>query len=156
MKLSIQKEIARYKEWRKGVLMLSLPELLLLTVVSGLFIIVLYVCTKSTKGALSITALKNYLNDLQIKFKSPLTINAETERSALEILLNDVKTSCDRKVISSNIDLEGMFDKTCKQIKSITESKEVGTRSSWQKLKDLSSGFNEFYFLNINRTGIAI
>jgi hypothetical protein len=156
MTLSIQKEIARYKEWRKGVFMFTLPEILLVTVVAGLFIIVLYVCTKSTKETLSITALKNYLNDLQIKFKNPLTINAETERGALERLLNNVKTSCDEKLISSNIDLKGIFDKTCKQIKSITESKEVGTRSSWQKLKDLTSSFNEFYFLKINKAGIAI
>jgi hypothetical protein len=132
-----------------------LPEILLVTVVAGLFIIVLYVCTKSTKETLSITALKNYLNDLQIKFKNPLTINAETERGALERLLNNVRTSCDEKLISSNIDLKGMFDKTCKQIKSITVSKEVGTRSSWQKLKDLTSSFNEFYFLKSNKTGIA-
>ncbi len=146
MNLSIQKEIARYKEWRKGVLMFSLPEILLVTVVTGLMIMMIYVCTKSTKGPLSIKALKNYLNDLQMKFKSPLTINAETERAALEILLNNVKTSCDEKLISSNIDLQGMFDKTCKQIKFITANKEVGSKSSWLKLKDVSSSFNEFYF----------
>jgi hypothetical protein len=147
MKLSIQKEIARYKEWRKGVLMFTLPEILLVTVVSGLIIMMIYVCTKSTKGPLSIIALKNYLNDLQIKFNIPLTINAETERGALEVLLNNVKASCDERLISSNIDLKGIFDKTCKQIKSITESKEVGARSSWLKLKDVSSSFNEYYFL---------
>ena len=146
MNLSIQKEIARYKEWRKGVLMFSLPEILLVTVVTGLMIMMIYVCTKSTKGPLSIKALKNYLNDLQMKFKSPLTINAETERAALEILLNNVKTSCDEKLISSNIDLQGMFDKTCKQIKFITANKEVDSKSSWLKLKDVSSSFNEFYF----------
>ena len=146
MNLSIQKEIARYKEWRKGVLMFSLPEILLVTVVTGLMIMMIYVCTKSTKGPLSIKALKNYLNDLQMKFKSPLTINAETERAALEILLNNVKTSCDETLISSNIDLQGMFDKTCKQIKFITANKEVDSKSSWLKLKDVSSSFNEFYF----------
>jgi hypothetical protein len=126
MKVSIQKEIAHYKQWRKGVLAISLLEILLLIVVSGLMIMMVYVCTKSTKGALSITALRNYLNDLQTKFKSPLTINAEKGREALEILLNDVKTSCDKKVISGNADLKEMFDKTCTQIKYITANKEVG------------------------------
>jgi hypothetical protein len=146
MKLSIHKEIARYKEWRKGVLTISLPELLLITVVSGLIITMVYVCTRFTRGPASIIALKNYLNELQIKFKSPLTINAETERGALEILLNNVKTSCNENLITSNVDLKGMFDKTCKQIKYIIESKEVGTRSSWLKFNDVTSGFNEFYF----------
>jgi hypothetical protein len=146
MKVSIQKEIAHYKEWRKGVLAISLLEILLLTVVSGLLIMMVYVCTKSTKGPLSITVLKDYLNDLQTKFKSPLTINAETERKTLDKLLNDVKTSCDKKLISGNADLKEMFDKTCTQIKFITVNKEVGGRSSWLKFNDVSSSFNEFYF----------
>jgi hypothetical protein len=146
MKLSIQHQLKRYREWRKGVLVISLLEILLLAVVTGIVIMTIYVCTRSTRGPLSIKALRDHLNDLQVRFKNPLTINAETERKALEILLNDVKGSCDKELISGNVDLKEMFDKTCKQIRSITANKEVGTKSSWLKLNAVSSGFNEFYF----------
>lgn len=146
MKLSIQHELKRYTEWRKGVLAISLLEVLLLAVVTGLVVMTIYVCTKPTRGPLSIKALRDHLNDLQARFKNPLSINAENERKALEILMNDVKGTCDKELISGDVDLKETFDKTCKQIRSITAAKEVGAKSSWLKLNAVSSNFNEFYF----------
>lgn len=114
--------------------------------VVGLIILAFTIAFKSTKGALSFTALKNDLNILLDKFSDPLTINAETERAQLERLVNGVKAHCNKEVIAANLDLGYMMDRLCKQIKLISSTKEVNIRSSWQKLKDSAFGFDESYF----------
>ena len=125
----------------------ALLPILLLIVVLGLFILLLLVCTEATSGPSSIAALKAYLHALQAKFKQAASsINAETERAALEKHLNTVKASCDRQVISSNLDLQALFEQVCPQIKLVSDSKEVGTKSSWLQLKDAAFSFAAFYF----------
>jgi hypothetical protein len=146
MKHILQQQMISYRKWRKEVLLFGFPDLLLIIVVLGLIIMMVAVCIKSTGGSSSITALKNYLNALQSKFTGLSAIDAEAERAELERLLINVKSNCDKEVISGNAELKTMFGNTCRQVKSVTDSKEAGNRSSWQKLKDVTTGFDEFYF----------
>lgn len=146
MKSSLRNQIAIYRQWRKHVFMVSLPELFLAAVVTVLGIMLFFISTRSNKGALSITALNAHLTGLLQKFEEPATIDAEAEREDLERLLNNVKASCQKQDISARSDLKGLFASICNQVEMITEHKAVGTRSAWQKLKDVTFGFDEFYF----------
>jgi hypothetical protein len=146
MKSYLQNQIAIYRQWRKHVFMISLPELFLAAVVIVLGIMMFFITTRSNKGKLSITALTVYLTGLLHKFKDPAAIDAEAEREDLERLLNKVKASCQKQDISSSSDLKGLFASVCNQVEIVTENKSVGTRSAWQQLKDVMFGFDQFYF----------
>lgn len=141
-----QKEMERYYKWRKGVLLLMPLEVGLIIVVLGLLIAAFIVGYTSTKGTLALTALRNYLTVLQPRFSHSADMDAEVERSNLEKLLNNVKVTCDRGVISRDADLQLQLAQACEQISTITKSQAGITKSAWIKLKAVAYGFGESYF----------
>jgi hypothetical protein len=143
---SVKKILSRYKNFCKQKLLITTPELLLLLVVIALAVTAVSASMKSNKGTSSTRDLKNYLLGLQLRFRNPLAIDAEKERTALELLLNRLKTSSPQKTISEDEDLKELFGSTCSRIKEITNSREEGARTSWRKLKNVVFDFQEFYY----------
>jgi hypothetical protein len=145
MKLIFTNEIDAYRLWRQQVFMISFLEMLLLVVVSGLFVVTAIVSFAFTKGAVSLTILKNYLAALQPRLRRPATIDPKAEQESLEVLLNHLKTTCDPAVISANKDLRILVGTTYTKIKECSEQ-QAGDRSSWIQLREVTGDFNEFYF----------
>lgn len=126
--------------------MISTPELLLLVVVIGLVVMAVTAAMKYTKGNSSLVELQYYLKALQLRLTTPSTMDAEKERVEIDALLNRLKTTLPQKTITENEELKSLFGTTSQQIKIITDSKETGLRTSWQKLKNVVYDFDEFYY----------
>lgn len=142
----LQKKMARYYKWRKGVLLIMPLEVLLIIVVLCLLIAAFVVSYTSTKGTLALAALRNHLSVLQPLFSHSSTVDAEAERNGLEKLLNNVKATCHQRVISRDVDLQSKLSRACEQISAITKSQAGDTKSSWIKLRAAAYGFGESYF----------
>lgn len=140
--------MTRFKTWKSSVLLIAPLELLLLVVVISLFITAFITAAKFTKGPLSIAALKEYLFGLRSLLESRTDLDAETERSTLEKLFNQVKANCAGTVITKNQELKEVLQSTCQNIQLTMESKKTGQRNAWQQLKDTAFGFHEQYFSN--------
>lgn len=142
----LQKTIFEYYKWRKGVLILMPLEVLLILGVLSLFIVTFVVSLTSIKGSLAFTTLQNYLTHLQLRFEDSSIINAESERSAMEKLINDVKATCPQHIITRNVDLKARLNLAYKQISKITDGRSDVTKTSWIKLRAVVYDFGESYF----------
>jgi hypothetical protein len=125
---------------------MTIPELFLLIVVISLVVMAVSASMKFTKGTSSLSELKWYLKVLQLKLSNPSTVDADKERVEVDMLLNRLKTTNPQKTLSHDEELKGLFTTTSQQIQQITDSKETGLRTSWQKLKTVVCDFNEFYY----------
>lgn len=142
----LQKEMARYYKWRKGVLLLMPLELLLIVAVLGLLIVAFVVSLTSTKGKQALSALRNYLSALEQRFVHPSTIDAEAERSGMEKLFNNVKATSHQRIISGDVELQSKLSDAYEQITAVAKSQTDDTKTSWIKLKALSYDFGSSYF----------
>jgi hypothetical protein len=125
---------------------ITLPQLLLIVVVAGLFVLLITTCLKSTKGPINTDALKRQLRSLQLKFVTAALINPELERKEMEILQNRIKTSSNPLVISGDDDLKLLFGSNCKYIQSAMMDVNLENRSSWVRFKELMFSFDYQYF----------
>ena len=125
---------------------MTVSELVLLIVVIGLVIMALSYSMKSTRGSSNLIDLKTYMQVLQLKLSNHSTIYADKERAEIDMLLNRIKTTNSQKTLSQDKELKGLFTITSQQIKQITDSKEIGLRTSWQKLKNVVCDFDDFYY----------
>lgn len=131
---------------RAGMPPITFPQLLIIVVLGGLLVLLVSTCIKSTKGSLSITALKKHLLQLQSKFSTSALIDPELERQEMEKLQNKTKTSSDPLIISSDKELQQLFVSNCKCIREVMADAHLVNRSSWIKFKELMFSFDHSYF----------
>ena len=120
--------------------------MLAIVVSTGLLVLLVTTCIKSTKGPFNTDILKKQLRSLQLKFVTAALINPELERAEMEILQNKIKTSSGRLTISGDKDLQELFASNCKYIQSAMIDVNLVNRSSWIKFKELMFSFDDFYF----------
>lgn len=130
----------------KGILIVTLPQILLIVVVAGLLVLMVFSCIKAVKGPLSTTALKRYLILLQAKFASANTIDPNLERDEMENLQNKIKTSCSALRISGDSDLKSLFHNSCRSIHLILQQPHLNDRTGWLKFNALMTDFKTSYF----------
>ena len=128
------------------MLIIILPQMLAIVALTGLLILLVTTCIKSTRGSFNTDSLKKQLRSLQLKFVTDALINPELEREEMEILQNKIKTSRGRLTISGDKDLQQLFASNCKYIQSAVIDVNLVNRSSWIKFKELMVSFDDFYF----------
>jgi hypothetical protein len=74
--------------------MITIPQILLILLVLGLFVAMFYACFSSTQGPLSISSFMAHLNLLKNKFENHTPIDPQKERSITEGLQNTIKATC--------------------------------------------------------------
>src|SRR6476620_5899227 len=146
MLLILYKYLMLFTIWESMVLLITPLEFLLLAIVIILFITTFITAAMSTKGPLSMLALKEYLLSLRSLLESHTDLVAEVERGSLEKLFNQIKANCTDAEITKNKELKEALLSTCQNIQLSMESKKTGQRSAWQQLKDTAFDFNEQYF----------
>jgi hypothetical protein len=130
----------------KGLLFITLPQVLLLVVVIGLLVYTVLACMKFTRRSLTVTALRNQLLLLQGKFVHPFAMDPDVEREQMEILHNNLKTSSDATQITANSDLKQLIQSTCLSIKSILNKSDLVNKTGWIKFNRVMSDFDDLYF----------
>lgn len=136
--------------------MITIPQILLVLLVLGLFGATFYVCFRSTKGPLSILRLKAQLLLLKKKFENQSPIDPEEERSIMEDLQNKTKTSCSGEAISANKDLRALFFVNCQSVNGMITSPAPTNKSSWLKYGALMNDFNEQYFIGRAKGNVSL
>ena len=129
-----------------GVFFLPLPQLTLVIVFIFLFVLMVSACIKFTKGPVSTAALQQQLHGLRAKFATGKVINPQTERKAMEILQNRIKTSSSPVLISSNPDLKHLFYGNCKAIQEVLRQPGLQNRIAWIQLNALMVDFDDLFF----------
>ena len=125
---------------------MTVSELVLLIVVIGLVVMAVSYSMQYTRGSSNLIELKSYLQVLQLKLSNPSMMDADKERAEIDMLLNRIKTTNSQKTLSQDKELKGLFTITSQQIEQITDSKEIGLRTSWQNLKNIVCDFDDFYY----------
>lgn len=128
-----------------SLFLLTLPQITLLLLVVLLLVLMVSVCTRFTSGAVSTNALQQKLRRLQQKFASG-KVNPLTEREAMELLHNKVKTTSSAAVISGDADLKWLFYSNCRSIQAMLSKPDLADRTAWIKLNALMVDFNTQYF----------
>jgi len=126
--------------------MMTIPQMLLILLVLGLFIAMFYACFYSTKGPSSFTDLMAHLKRLKIKFANDTSVDPQTERMVMEGLQNKIKTSCSQNVISENEGLKALFSFNCQFINGMMKTAEPSNKMQWLKYGALMDDFNDRYF----------
>jgi hypothetical protein len=122
---------------------------LVLLVVAGLIVFTFIVSFSSSKGEQSMASLSQFLRSINTRFDAHDPINVEQERKEMEILQNRVKVCCDEQTISNNNDLRSLFKTLCNHISITCDLSNLPDRSSWIKLKVVTSNFDDTYFHSI-------
>jgi len=125
---------------------MTIPSVLLILFVLGLFIVMFYACFYSTTGPSSITNLMAHLTLLKVKFANHTPIDPHEERCVMENLQNRIKTSCSQKVISESEDLKALFFVNCQSINGMIKTAETSNKTQWLKYGALMNDFNNQYF----------
>jgi hypothetical protein len=125
---------------------MTIPSILLILLVLGLFVAMFYACFHSTTGPSSITNLKAHLNLLKSKFANHTPVDPHEERCVMETFQNRIKTSCSQKVISGNEDLKALFAFNCQSINGMMKTAEPSNKTMWLKYGALMNDFNDQYF----------
>ena len=126
--------------------MQTIPQILLILLLIGLFIATFYACFRSTKGPLSVSNLMAHLNSLKIKFANHTPVDPEKERRVMERLQNSIKASCSQEVISGNEGLKALFFVSCQSINGMMETAIPGSKMQWLRYGALMNDFNDQYF----------
>lgn len=130
----------------KGMLFITLPQLLLVIIVAGLLMLMVSVCVKNIKGPLSSGAIKRQLLLLHSKLRTPNLVDPDMERGEMEKLQNKIKTSCSVETISGDNNLKSLFHDNGVLIQEVLRQQHLENRSGWIKLNALLSGFGMQYF----------
>ena len=126
--------------------MITIPQIMLVLLVLGLFVAMFYACYNSTKGPSSISNLMARLNLLKSKFAAHTPVDPHEERSVMESLQNRLKSSCSQEVISGNEDLRALFAVNCQSVNRMMKISEPGSKMQWLKYGALMNDFNDQYF----------
>jgi len=126
--------------------MITIPQILLIVLVLGLFIAMFYACFYSTNGPSSITNLKAHLDLLKSRFANQTPIDPQRERIVMEELQNKLKATCSQKVISDNEVLKTLFSFNCKFINGMLTTAGPINKTQWIKYAALMNDFNDQYF----------
>ena len=121
-------------------------QVILLLVTMALVIFALVTSFSSTKASVSLIALKNYLTEIQKKLSVNSPVDAVRENTQMEILFNEVKSSCGQEEISSNPSLKILIKEISEKISMITNNIENDNKTSWLKFKASIKGFQSIYF----------
>lgn len=141
-----QQKVKTVSNGHKGTLVLAFPPILIIVIAAVLFVMMISVCTKFTKGPLSTSAFLKQLHVLQLKLVLGKKINPEKEREEMERLQNKIKTFSEASIISRNADLQRLLHSICHSIKVVLGQPNLENRTSWIKLNALMVDFNTQYF----------
>ena len=126
--------------------MTTIFQTLLIIAMIGLFTVMFQASFRFNKGPLSMNNLIKHLQLLKVKFANHSPIDPDGERRIMEVLLNKIKTSCSREVITRNADLKELFLTNCQSVNGMKNLALVTTKTSWLKYSALMNDFNQLYF----------
>jgi ABC-type sugar transport system permease subunit len=143
MKERIENTIKQLSTWQQQTLFATPFHILLVVAVAVLFIAAFLASFTSNEGSSSITKLKVYLKAL---LKSDFTtLRAEDEVVQLEKLINHVKTSSSRQVISRDHELWALLAVVCEKVNFVLQQGELPGRSNWRLFSAIAQEFCTVY-----------
>jgi hypothetical protein len=130
----------------KEIYMITIPQILLLLLVFGLFAATFWACFVSTEGPLRIASLLARLRLLKVKYETDTPVDPQEERRVMEELQNDIKASYSKEVISENKELRALFLFNCGFINGKIRTPGTDNKTGWLQYGALMNDFNDRYF----------
>jgi len=143
---TMKNTVVSFYQWRKTVMLVTPLDIFFILIMIGLFTATFVASFTSTKAPLALVGLKDHLLSLASRLQQFRGIDTEIERSKMESLINQVKTSCDEITISNDLKLRSALTAAYTQFCVATDNINDDAKTGWIKLKAASFGFGQPYF----------